>query len=228
MEQHAMHSITTTATTAMSTSSSSPEMGKHAGMHMSSCKISMLWNWNTIDSCFLSSTWHITSNSEFAGSCIGVICLVLVLELLRRIGREYDAFIIRRARLVQHNQYLSLSLSPADTSTTAQAPAPDTCIPSSSRPPSPPNGPKPALATTTEAAAGPPTIRPTPTEQLIRALLHTLQFAVAYFIMLLAMYFNGYIIICIFIGAFLGAFIFSWEGLSLGGDSCYKMLWMID
>lgn len=29
----------------------------------------------------------------------------------------------------------------------------------------------------------------------------------------LAMYYNGYIIICIFIGAFLGAFIFQWEKL---------------
>lgn len=53
--------------------------------------------------------------------------------------------------------------------------------------------------------------RPSPVEQVIRALLHMLQFAVAYFIMLLAMYFNGYIIICIFIGAFLGSLIFSWE-----------------
>ncbi|PLB37853.1 high-affinity Cu transporter CTR3 [Aspergillus candidus] len=203
MEQHAMHSITTATTPAMPTSSPSPEMGKHAGMHMSSCKISMLWNWNTIDSCFLSSTWHITSNSEFAGSCIGVICLVLVLELLRRIGREYDAFIIRRARLAQHNQYLSLSLAPTDTSTTAPAAATATFTPTTAG---------------TTAETGPSTIRPKPTEQLIRAVLHTLQFAVAYFIMLLAMYFNGYIIICIFIGAFLGAFIFSWEGLSLGGD----------
>lgn len=42
-----------------------------------------------------------------------------------------------------------------------------------------------------------------------------LQFAVAYFIMLLAMYYNGYIIISIIIGAFLGAFIFSWEGIHI-------------
>lgn len=197
----------------------------------------MLWNWNTIDSCepfpptispspstptkqekgFLSSTWHITSTSEFAGSCIGVICLVLILEFLRRIGREYDAFIIRRARL--RHQYLSLS--PTDASTTASSPAPAPCLSSSSRPPSPPNGPKPTVSTNTATApppatTSPPTIRPRPTEQLVRALLHMLQFAVAYFIMLLAMYFNGYIIICIFIGAFLGALIFSWEGL--GGE----------
>ena len=40
-----------------------------------------------------------------------------------------------------------------------------------------------------------------------------LQFGVAYFIMLLAMYYNGYIIICILVGAFLGTLIFSWDAI---------------
>lgn len=56
---------------------------------------------------------------------------------------------------------------------------------------------------------------PTALQQAIRALFHMLQFAVAYFIMLLAMYYNGYIIICIFIGAYLGSFMFSWEGIHI-------------
>ena len=51
-----------------------------------------------------------------------------------------------------------------------------------------------------------------------------LQFAVAYFVMLLAMYFNGYIIICIFIGAFLGSFIFSWEPVSLSKEWVFPSL----
>jgi solute carrier family 31 (copper transporter), member 1 len=42
-----------------------------------------------------------------------------------------------------------------------------------------------------------------------------LQFGVAYFIMLLAMYYNGYLIICILTGAFLGAFIFSWDTIAI-------------
>ena len=54
-------------------------------------------------------------------------------------------------------------------------------------------------------------VRPTLLQQMLRAALHVVQFAVAYFIMLLAMYFNGYIIICILIGAFMGAFLFSWD-----------------
>lgn len=87
--------------------------------------------------------------------------------------------------------------------------------------------PKTTAATATAAratAAGSQSqsfrVRPSLIEQAIRALLHMLQFAVAYFVMLLAMYFNGYIIICIFIGAFLGSFIFSWEHLG-GGTKEY-------
>lgn len=30
------------------------------------------------------------------------------------------------------------------------------------------------------------------------------------------MYYNGYIIICIFIGAYLGSFVFHWEPLAVG------------
>lgn len=58
--------------------------------------------------------------------------------------------------------------------------------------------------------------RPSVVQQAIRSLLHMLQFAVAYFVMLLAMYYNGYMIICIFIGAYIGYFLCGWETLSVG------------
>jgi copper transporter 1 len=219
----------------------------------------------------------------FAGSCIGVICLVLCLEFLRRVGREYDAFIVQRARL--RALYLSApSVDPliqqggaaipeceqersskvntascceshghthmhhdhADTDpsfssdnikddiiTSAPvqhcAPPMQTTAPCAHRntPPGAPISTIPAALsipfprTTANGlpnpwAVGP--LRPSLIEQLVRALLHMLQFAVAYFVMLLAMYFNGYIIICIFIGAFLGSFIFSWEPVSLSKE----------
>lgn len=167
----------------------------------------------------------------FAGSCIGVICLVLILEFLRRVGREYDAFIVKRARL--RAKFLSPSAS--TTGSGAGVGAGGKISPSSSNSNSTSaldqqqqsqnqNQNQDAKTTATPITTQPRTlgnsngsgiIRPTLIEQLIRAALHMLQFAVAYFIMLLAMYFNGYIIICIFIGAFLGAFIFSWEPLGL-------------
>ncbi|KAF2195179.1 Ctr-domain-containing protein [Zopfia rhizophila CBS 207.26] len=173
--------------------------GGHGGMSMGgSCKISMLWNWYTIDSCFLARSWHVTSKGMFAGSCIGVILLVISLEFLRRAGKEYDRYII--------SQY-SRSLAPAQNASSSSSTNNDIA--------------KGASANVAGAACIPTTqrFRPNLLQQAVRALLHMLQFAVAYFVMLLAMYYNGYIIICIFIGAYLGYFIFGWEifQVSAGG-----------
>lgn len=201
-----MSMATTGTAAAASASSTSHSM---SGMDMgggNACKISMMWNWYTIDACFISSQWHITSSGMFAGSCIGVILLVVVLEFLRRLSREYDRFIVRQAQRHQ------LALRSSTVSVSGNGSEDDT---------------NPSKGSTTIASrgisgtvasglAGTSQFRPHVVQQMIRALLHMLQFAVAYFIMLLAMYYNGYIIICIFIGAYIGAFIFSWETISIG------------
>jgi copper transporter 1 len=147
----------------------------------------MLWNWNTIDSCFLASSWKITSNGVFAGSCIGVVLLVMSLEMLRRAVKEYDRFLINK-----HLKSLPAAARSSKAGSDDGSPAPN-CAPAVGK-----------------------GYRPTIFEQAIRALLHMVQFAVAYFVMLLAMYYNGYIIICIFLGAYIGSFIFHWEPLGGG------------
>ncbi|KAI0396984.1 Ctr-domain-containing protein [Xylariaceae sp. FL0594] len=76
------------------------------GMEMDSggCKLSMLWNWNTIDTCFVARSWHIRTEGMMAGSCIGIFLLVVLWEFVRRAGREYDAMIIRQFQArVQNN-----------------------------------------------------------------------------------------------------------------------------
>ncbi|RAH75168.1 high-affinity Cu transporter CTR3 [Aspergillus aculeatinus CBS 121060] len=148
----------------------------------------------------------------FAGTCLGTICLVVCLEFLRRVAREYDAFLIRRARL--RYQFLANLDLPSEGEM-------HTAPPSASASTSTSRCKDAAAATVgtaaaTPAGAAPPPYRPTLPEQLVRATLHMLQFAVAYFVMLLAMYFNGYIIICIIVGAFLGALVFSWEVMGSG------------
>ena len=45
---------------------------------------------------FLSRSWHIESHGMFAASCIGVGLLVVSLEFLRRIGKEYDVAVLRQ------------------------------------------------------------------------------------------------------------------------------------
>ncbi|PVH81536.1 Ctr copper transporter [Cadophora sp. DSE1049] len=156
------------------------------------CQISMLWNWTTINACFISSSWQIKSTSMFAGSCIGVIFLVMSLELLRRLAKEYDRHLLNQYQrhIASLNTYISTQDS--GSSTPSKACPPTVALPT-------------------------PPFRPNLFQQMVRATLHMLQFAVAYFIMLLAMYFNGYIIISIFIGAWIGSFIFSWETVTFSG-----------
>ena len=68
------------------------DMGGGANM----CKISMLWNWYTIDACFLAEGWHIRNNGMFAATCIGVALMTVCLEALRRACREYDVLIAKQ------------------------------------------------------------------------------------------------------------------------------------
>lgn len=114
----------------------------------------------------------------FAATCIGVILLVVLVELLRRIGKEYDALIQRQFQRQATAHSVALS---ARGCTGALMPSSQTL-----------------------------TFRATPLQQLVRSIIHAMTFGAAYIIMLLAMYFNGYVIICIFIGSGLGKFLCDW------------------
>ncbi|GJN72262.1 hypothetical protein PLICBS_006334 [Purpureocillium lilacinum] len=143
-----------------------------------SCKISMFWNWYTIDACFLTSNWHIRSGGMFAATCIGVVFLVVLIEFFRRLGKEYDAFLLRQFQRESTRRY-----------------------------------------TEEGSVSQVVTFRASLVQQLIRSAIHAVTFGGAYIVMLLAMYFNGYVIICIFIGAGLGKFVCDWleVKIDLGG-----------
>ncbi|CAG7945989.1 unnamed protein product [Penicillium salamii] len=137
----------------------------------------MLFNFNTIDACFLSTGWQIKNNGMFAATCIGTVLLVVLVEFCRRIGREYDNFLTRQfQRQAAHGTFAK----------------------------------KWERSTVT--------FRATPLQQLTRAIIHAVTFAGAYITMLLAMYFNVYVIICIFIGAGLGKFLCDWMVVTVGLD----------
>lgn len=122
----------------------------------------------------------------FAATCIGVVLLVILVEFLRRLGKEYDALIIR-----QFNRQAVICAAKDSAEPGAQIVA----------------------------------FRATVLQQAIRGLIHAATFGGAYITMLLAMYFNGFIIICILIGAGLGKFLCDWlvvkvdvEGLRSSGN----------
>lgn len=166
---------------------------------MATCNTSMLWNWYTIDSCFLAESWHVSSRGAFAASCIGTILLVMVLEMLRRLGREYDDWILRGFQAGA----ASLSDSPLNRHNGSIA--------------------KAGVETTVAAARENRRIvvfRASPLQQVIRSVIHAVSLGLAYIIMLLVMSYNGYIIICVIIGGGLGKFFCDWmtRRVPIGGN----------
>ncbi|KAK4197717.1 Ctr copper transporter [Triangularia verruculosa] len=55
--------------------------------------------------------------------------------------------------------------------------------------------------------------RPSFWQQLLRALLHLVNFVLAYLLMLLGMYYNGFVLFSIFLGVFFGFLLFQWTRL---------------
>lgn len=154
-------------------------------------KRQMLFNWYTIDACFLSEGWQIQNNGMFAATCIGVILLVMLVEAFRRMGKEYDNFLTRqfeRQAVAQKAAFVTHVDKTSSSSTSTR---------------------------------GVIRFRVTPVQQLARALIHALTFGGAYIVMLLAMYFNVYVIICIFIGAGLGKFLCDWMVVQIDLDSTH-------
>ncbi|VVT58694.1 uncharacterized protein SAPINGB_P006337 [Magnusiomyces paraingens] len=158
------------------------------GMSMSTtstgCDPVNFWNWVTVGSCLLASSWNVNTKGQFAGTCIGVFCFVLIIEFLDRIKREYDRYLYRQwhwttaggkteeflpsMELVLPNPIFSFSHSPAFVY-----------------------------------------YRPSIFAQVVRTGLYLVQYIGIYIVMLIAMSYNGYVIIMIFSGGLVGYFLFS-------------------
>ncbi|KAK6356352.1 Copper Transporter integral membrane protein that functions in high affinity copper transport [Orbilia javanica] len=192
---------TMTGMSASATTSASMSM-------MGGCKISMLWNWYTVDSCFIARSWRVSSEGIFALSCIGVVLLVMALEFVRRMQREYDRHIIRHATAAAAaaNENVAAGKLADEGSPVAGSPVPNQIRGF--------NNASSRLA----RFLRPFNFRPSFFQQVVRGLLYMVQFGAAYFVMLMAMYYNGYIIICILIGAFLGFSLFGYDNLAPSGS----------
>ncbi|KAI5279173.1 Copper Transporter integral membrane protein that functions in high affinity copper transport [Ascosphaera aggregata] len=177
------------------------------------CKISMLWNWNTIDACFFTESWHIRSRVEYDRSSEGTSKLL----------NGYAPGLFGKPVISSHH---GLAIGHGQVAPGHQS-EPDI---KNGRPSS--GSPKSSVNADTNRMTGPttpyigdesnnlsssstrqrPFFQQTPIRRMFRAILYTSQFTVAYLLMLLAMYYNAYIFICIVLGTFSGHLSFS------GGD----------
>jgi copper transporter 1 len=163
----------------------------------------MLWNWNVVDACFIAEGWHITNRGMFAATCIGIGLMAVLLEALRRVNRQYDTYLYAQLRRVPMssssdsgvNSSLDLTTGPSETKVGRFASVLQT--PRSLR-----------------KHSGTAKRRITPIQQIVRVVLHVLIFGIAYLLMLLAMYYNGYVIISILLGTGLGKYLCDWIEVS--------------
>lgn len=130
----------------------------------------MLLNWNTIDTCFLSRTFRVRSGGGFFAVCFCSFLLVVFLELLRRLQRNYDHRL--RKRIAKREQRSS-SKEPDDFGDSRQLIEGGITGNNSSG--------------NVQESSHLGFLK----EQTIRALIHMFQFTISYVIMLLVMYSNG-------------------------------------
>ncbi|SCU98446.1 LADA_0H13080g1_1 [Lachancea dasiensis] len=214
-------------------------MGNSSGGSAKTCKISMLWNWYTIDTCFISKSWMNDTRGKFAGSCIGCFLLVVAAQWLNRVSRQFDLELAKRRKfktLVKHMGTLNIGDEGSVSS------LPDSALQELQTLVSEPDWRTTlrALGSTlshtwyvshnltdgsaevesmTRCCSTPLNIYPTMLDHVLRALIFTIQWGLSYIIMLLFMYYNGYIIISCLLGALFGRLLFNFEPLTTCGGS---------
>lgn len=82
--------------------------------HHASLQVSMLWNWDTVDACFLSSTWHIHTTGQ---SPLFVLlhprdCRSHSNSVWSSICRHHHRHLLQFVLLVEINQNLLISAAP--------------------------------------------------------------------------------------------------------------------
>ncbi|KAJ7680646.1 Ctr copper transporter family-domain-containing protein [Mycena polygramma] len=54
------------------------------------CSMNMLWNTQIIDTCIVFRSWHVSSKAMFVGSCIAIVALGVFYEYLRAFQKSLD------------------------------------------------------------------------------------------------------------------------------------------
>ncbi|KAG9038675.1 hypothetical protein FRB95_000265 [Tulasnella sp. JGI-2019a] len=149
------------------------------------CKMHMLWNWETVDTCIVFRSWHVSSKSTFVVSFLIVALIGVMYEWLREVQRVYDTRIARSLAKGKEPSLIGRDVSP---------------------------GEEALLLGRNGISKGPGGGITVPfTQRLVRAGLYGLMVFVSFFIMLIFMTYNGYLVGAVVLGAATGHWIFNGE-----------------
>ncbi|KAI0311989.1 copper transporter [Amylostereum chailletii] len=150
------------------------------------CTMNMLWNTQIVDTCIVFKQWHISSNTVFAFSFLAIIAISVAYEWLRAYQKSVD---VRVA--------LALSRGKGRSPVSGRS--------------------SPALSGDDVEEAGllsgrhkkPAKLTPVPVyARTLRAVLYGVSVFVSFFLMLVFMTYNAYLILAVVLGAAAGHFVF--------------------
>ncbi|TFK21096.1 Ctr copper transporter [Coprinopsis marcescibilis] len=167
------------------------------------CNMHMLWNTDIVDTCIVFRSWHISTKSAFFASCIAIVLLCVFHEWLRVFQQKVDRQIA--LRLQKKAAGLRGSRGSSRERDTPVSPTEigeheDAGLLSGQR--------LLSNALTGVAVSGP--------SRILRASLYGATVFISFFLMLVFMTYNAYLIAAVVIGASLGHYIF---GATLNVDA---------
>lgn len=190
-----------------------------------SCTMSMLWNWYTDDVCLISNQWKTSTKAIFGGSCVGVFALLMILNWWRRILSQYRIHCAEVRELEVRsicNAGVALKEQSKLSHSSSNNMISDLMIPFvfTWRH----DWLKVFNGNLAVKRGDQLYIYPSPFEHLLYCMGDTIEWSVHHVVMLLFMYFNGYIFISCMIGAGVGFLLFQFKNLptSSRGDNVSK------
>lgn len=150
------------------------------------CQMHMLWNTQIINTCVVFPSWHIRSNTSFVFSCTVIVALGIFYEYLRAFQKQYD-YNLASALNVKAKGKLRITSGRSTPELPEQEQSP--LIGKS-------------LWRITRTGTPVPLV-----SRVIRALLYGASVCLSFFLMLVFMTYNAYLIFSVVLGAALGHYI---------------------
>ncbi|KAF4535184.1 putative ctr copper transporter family protein [Lasiodiplodia theobromae] len=186
--------------------------GGHGDMDMGGgpkCNMNMLFTWDTTDLCIVFRSWHVGSTWSLIVSLLGVVVLCAGYELVRELSRRYEASVAARQSGVRVG---GSGVPDPRTHSIIDEDNNNHFDESSS-----------LLGSTTANNAGGRTVvawsaREEKRIKIVKAVLYAVQVFYSFFIMLLFMTYNGWVMLAVAVGAFAGYLAFGNAG-GAGGSA---------
>ncbi|KAL5528288.1 CTR2 [Sanghuangporus sanghuang] len=169
----------------------------HGGMDMGGkCSMNMLWNTQIIDTCIVFPQWHIRSHASFVLSFFAIVALGIFYEWLRFFARRVDRS-VARSILTNSNGKNKGRPGVSTSGALRRSPSPASASPDEDA----------GLLTgssVSRARKGVQFARVSPPARALRAVLYGAQVFLSFFLMLIFMTYNAYLILAVVLGAAIG------------------------